>query len=63
MDDSYLLPFAVHFSNFPLFSSNEGGNKWIVDKTSGFLWNMQDISRGSTQAKLTHTKDDLFNPS
>ena len=51
MDDGYLLPFAVHFSNFPLFSSNEGGNRWTIDETSGFLWNMQDISRGSTQAK------------
>ena len=57
MDDSYLLPLAVHFSNFPLFSSNEGGNKWIIDETSGFLWNMQDISRGSTQAMLTRDKE------
>ena len=57
------LPISVHFSNFPLFLSHEGGNKWIIDETRGFLWNMQDISRGSTQAKLTHTKDELFNPS
>ena len=60
-----LLPFAVHFLNFPLFSSNEGGNRWISDETSGFLWNMQDISRESTQAKLTQRqrKFELFNPS
>ena len=25
------LPISVHFSNFPLFLSNEGGNKWIID--------------------------------
>ena len=64
MDDSYLLPLAVHFSHFPLFSSNEGGNRWIIDETSGFLWNMQDICRGSTQAKLTQRqrKFELFNP-
>ena len=30
------LPISVHFSKFPLFLSNEGGNKWIIDKTSGF---------------------------
>ena len=30
MDDSYLLPFSVHFPNFPLFLSNEGGNKWVI---------------------------------
>ena len=24
------LPISVHFSNFPLFLSNEGGNKWII---------------------------------
>ena len=30
------LPISVHFSNFPLFLSNEGGNKWIIDETSGF---------------------------
>ena len=62
-----LLPFAVHFSNFPLFLSNEGGSKWIIDETSGFLWNMQDISRGSTQAMLTRDKESFrltfFNPS
>ena len=57
MDDGSLLPFAVHFLHFPLFSSNEGGNRWITDETSGFLWDMQDISRGSTQAMLTRDKE------
>ena len=43
----------------------KGGNRWTIDETSGFLWNMQDISRGSTQAKLTQRqrKFELFNPS
>ena len=31
-----LLPFSVHFSDFPLFLSNKGGNKWIIDEISGF---------------------------
>ena len=52
-----LLPFSVHFSNFPLFLSNEGGNRWTIDKTVGFLWNMQDISGRSTQAMLTRDKE------
>ena len=30
------LNFSVHFSKFPLFLSNEGGNKWIIYETSGF---------------------------
>ena len=30
------LPFSVHFLHFPLFLSNEGGNRWIIDETSGF---------------------------
>ena len=24
------MDISVHFSNFPLFLSNEGGNKWII---------------------------------
>ena len=65
MDDGYLLPFAVHFLDFPIISSNKGGNRWTIHETVGFLWNMQDISRGSTQAKLTQRqrKFELFNPS
>ena len=30
------MDISVHFLNFPLFLSNEGGNKWIIDETSGF---------------------------
>ena len=56
------MDISVPFLTFPLFLSNEGGNKWIIDETSD-LWNIPDISRGSTQAKLTHTKAELFNPS
>ena len=59
------LPISVHFSNFPLFLSHKGENKWIIDETSGFLWNMQDISRGSTQAMLSQKqrKFELLNAS
>ena len=28
--DGYFSTFSVHFSNFPLFLSYEGGNKWII---------------------------------
>ena len=31
------MDLSVHFSNFPLFLSNKGGNKWIIDKTSAFM--------------------------
>ena len=34
--DGHLLTFSVPFLKFPLFLSNEGGNKWIIDETSGF---------------------------
>ena len=30
------LTFSVPFSQFPLFLSNEGGNRWIIDETIGF---------------------------
>ena len=42
-----------------------GGHRWTIYETVGFLWNMPDISRGSTQAKLTQRqrKFELFNPS
>ena len=30
------MDISLHFSDFPLFLSNEGGNKWIIDETSGF---------------------------
>ena len=67
-DFDYFLGLCImdgHFSAFlelSIFLSNKGGNKWIIDELV-ILWNIQDISRGSTQAKLTHTKDELFNPS
>ena len=63
--DGHLLTFSVPFSKFPLFLSNTGGNRWTFVKNLLFwiLWNIPDISRESTQAKLTHTKDELFNPS
>ena len=38
-DFNYFLSLCItdgHF-NFPLFLSNEGGNKWIIDETSGFM--------------------------
>ena len=57
-----LLTFSVPFLKFPFFTSNTGGNRWIIDETVD-LWNIPDISRESPQAKLTHTKDELFNPS
>ena len=34
--DGHLPTFSVPFSKFPLFLSNEGGNRWIIDETSGF---------------------------
>ena len=33
------------------------------EEIGGQLWNIPDISRESTHAKITHTKDELFNPS
>ena len=34
--DGYLSTCFSAFLKFPLFLSNEGGNKWIIDKTSGY---------------------------
>ena len=31
------MDLSVHFSDFPLFLSNKGGNKWIIDETSDFM--------------------------
>ena len=52
------MNISVPFSKFPLFLSHNGGNRWIIGETSEFM----EYSRGSTQAKLTHTKAELFNP-
>ena len=30
------MDISVPFSKFPLFISYEGGNRWIIDETSGF---------------------------
>ena len=61
------LPISVHFSNFPLFLSNEGGNKWnkwiIVDFYGICKISPEDLPKpcylrdkvslnSSTQAKL-----------
>ena len=55
--------FSVHFSKFPLFLSNKEGNKWIIYETSGFHGIFQISPKDLPTAKLTHTKDELFNPS
>ena len=60
--DGQFANFFCAFLEISIFSSNKGGNRWIIDKTVD-LWNIPDISRESTQAKLTHTKDELFNQS
>ena len=61
------LPISVHFLNFPLFLSNKGGNKSIMDENSGFYGickiSLEDLPKphylrnkeslnSSTQAKL-----------
>ena len=53
--DGHLLTFSVPFSKFPLFLLTKGGNRWRIVESPLFqiLWNMQDISRGSTQATLS----------
>ena len=63
--DGGFLTFSVPFSEFPFFLPNKGGNRWTFVKNPLFqiLWSIPDIFRGSTQAKLTHTKAELFNPS
>ena len=65
--DRHLLTFSVPFSKFPLFLLTEGANRWTIVKNPLFqiLWNIPDISRGSTQATLSQRqrKFELFNPS
>ena len=61
--DGCLLTFSVPFSKFPLFLSNEGGNRWIIDETSGFYGIFQIFQRIYPNQTNSHTKDELFNPS
>ena len=62
----YLLQYISQtFQYFLQMREEIGGHRWTIHETVGFLWNMPDISRGSTQAKLTQRqrKFELFNPS
>ena len=62
----YLLQYISQTFQYFLQTREEiGGHEWIIHETVGFLWNMQDISRGSTQAMLSQRqrKFELFNPS
>ena len=58
------MDISVHFSNFPLFLPNEGGNKWIIDETSGFYGIfkifLEDLPK---PCYLRDRKFELFNPS
>ena len=52
--DGPLTNFATNFHKISIISSKEGGNRWTIDEIS---------DSQATQAKLTHTKDELFKPS
>ena len=63
--DGCLLTLSVPFSKFPLFLSNKEGKK--VDNCQkstffGFYGIFQIFPENLPRAKLTHTKDELFQP-
>ena len=61
ISDGPLTNFATNFHEISIMSSNEGGNRWTIDEIRRFYGIFQIFPE--TQAKLTHTKDELFNPS
>ena len=56
-----LTNFATNFHEISIISSNGGGKRWTIDEIRGLYGIFQIFPE--TQAKLTHTKDELFNPS
>ena len=59
--NGHFTNFVTDFHEISIISSNEGGNRWTINEIRGFYGIFQIFPE--TQAKLTHTKDELFNPS